>query len=205
MWHGRDAQGAIVAAASGRTGGIQREPETVPFDDEHYYGQRVEALDDLAERVDLEEQGWEPGEGPLEYEADPYAKVAMEGQPTAPKGGTYVDALYVKGSREDRQRRRLAEAKPSDLETQASPWQTDDPNRLSIPASRVLGHIDHKQLMIDASSTGGGQTDSHLIPFHSTPDNIGMLKKGKWRAEGQRKASGDVHWQMYPDNTEETK
>jgi hypothetical protein len=76
-WRGGGGGEEITARPVGRTGEIRRQPQTVPYDDEQDYGQRVEALDDLAERVDLEEQGWEPGEGPLEHESDEYSKLGM--------------------------------------------------------------------------------------------------------------------------------
>lgn len=81
-WRGGEGGEEITARPVGWTGAIRRQPQTVPYDDEQDYGQRVEALEDLADRVDWEEQGWEPYdlEGPLAHESDVYSKLATEGQ-----------------------------------------------------------------------------------------------------------------------------
>ena len=82
-------------------------------------------------------------------------------------------------------------------------WSTDSPDRFSVPASKVHGSIGRDQIMIDASSTGGGETDSHLLNFTTTESSVKELQKGKWRAEGTRNVAGpkkgQVHWQMYPE------
>ena len=82
-------------------------------------------------------------------------------------------------------------------------WSTDSPDRFSVPASKVHGSIGRDQIMIDASSTGGGETDSHLLNFTTTESSVKELQKGKWRAEGTRYVAGpkmgQVHWQMYPE------
>ena len=82
-------------------------------------------------------------------------------------------------------------------------WSTDSPDRFSVPASKVHGSIGRDQIMIDASSTGGGETDSHLLNFTTTESSVKELQKGKWRAEGTRNVAGpkrgQVHWQMHPE------
>lgn len=83
-------------------------------------------------------------------------------------------------------------------------WSTDDPNRFVIPASKVHGNIGRDQIMIDASSTGGGETDSHIINFTTNEASIKELKRGRWTAEGKRQhvgpKKGQVHWNMYPES-----
>jgi hypothetical protein len=132
-----------------------------------------------------------------------FAKKAMYGQDFEGHVGAneYLGMGSPEGNAEGKRRQSEGAVKKARAgESYPESWQTGDPDRLSVPASKVLGHDNHQQLMIDASSTGGGESDSHMIPFTSTPDNIGMLKEGKWRAEGKRnKHTGNMQWNMHPD------
>ena len=136
--------------------------------------------------------------------AGPYVAAGTEGQEFEGHVGAneYLGLGSPEGNAEGKRRQSEGAVKRArEGENYPESWHTDSPDRLSVPASKVLGHIGHQQLMIDASSTGGGESDSHMIPFTSTPDNIGMLKEGKWRAEGKRNQhTGKMHWNMHPDD-----
>ena len=200
---------AIMAESLG--GGIRREGHEV-FDEGTDYGQRVSAFGKV-ERDAVEAGPWEKGGytvggdemvDMVEGEEDQaFAKKAMYGQDFEGHVGAneYLGMGSPEGNAEGKRRQSEGAVKKARAgESYPESWQTGDPDRLSVPASKVLGHDNHQQLMIDASSTGGGESDSHMIPFTSTPDNIGMLKEGKWRAEGKRnKHTGNMQWNMHPD------
>lgn len=51
-------------------------------------------------------------------------------------------------------------------------------SRQEVRASgRIKGRDEHGNIWIDASSTGGGETDSHIIPWHTN------LSKGQFESE----------------------
>jgi hypothetical protein len=209
LWREQEVDARILASLG--SGELQPEGHEV-FDESANYGQRVSAFGKV-ERDAVEAGPWEKGGytvggdemvDMVEGEEDQaFAKKAMYGQDFEGHVGAneYLGMGSPEGNAEGKRRQSEGAVKKARAgESYPESWQTGDPDRLSVPASKVLGHDNHQQLMIDASSTGGGESDSHMIPFTSTPDNIGMLKEGKWRAEGKRnKHTGNMQWNMHPD------
>ncbi len=199
---------------------IRREGHEV-FDENVNYDQRVTAFGDIerdlsgidsssgSDQLEAEMgrgEGFDDGDDPgfIKDPSNAYARKATFAQDFEGHVGIneYLGMGSPEGNAEGKRRQSEgAVQKARARESYPESWQTDDPDRLSVPASKVLGHDNHQQLMIDASSTGGGKTDSHMIPFVSTPDNIGMLKEGLWRAEGKRNQhTGEMQFSMHPDD-----
>jgi hypothetical protein len=73
---------------------------------------------------------------------------------------------------------------------------------LSIPPSVVLGDIDNRQIMLDASSTGGGQTDSILLDFNTDKAAMDHLRGRTINARAQRRRDGTMFWSMHEPTPE---
>lgn len=82
-------------------------------------------------------------------------------------------------------------------------WKVEgDPDSLSIPPSVVLGDIDNRQIMLDASSTGGGQTDSILLDFNTDKAAMDHLRGRTINARAKRQRDGTMFWSMYEPTPE---
>jgi hypothetical protein len=82
-------------------------------------------------------------------------------------------------------------------------WKVEgDPDSLSIPPSVVLGDIDNRQIMLDASSTGGGQTDSILLDFNTDKAAMDHLKGRLINARAKRQRDGTMFWSMHEPTPE---
>ena len=135
--------------------------------------------------------------------AGPYFAAGTEGQEFEGHVGAneYLGLGSPEGNAEGKRRQSEGAVKRArEGENYPESWHTDSPDRLSVPASKVLGHIGHTQLMIDASSTGGGESDSHLLDFTTTEDSMKEISRwGKATAEGKRNPhTGKMQWSMYP-------